>query len=387
YSMRSISAATADNAAQLGGVAANQFVLTTDTRLGDARTPTAGSSNYIQNGTAQQSGSNFNISGNGTAAGTLSGNIVNAAKQYNLESSTFLIGDSGTHNVYLGFGTGTNFGFDNTFLGSTSGGSNTGADNVFLGQAAGAVNTSGNQSAYVGQGSAISNTTGSNNAFLGFESGFANTTGNNNTFVGNQAGFSNTTGSSNTFIGNSAGPPSGTGNLTQSTAIGANAHVTTSNTIVLGTSTEKTTIPGTLAVTGLSSFTTLGAAGSTTLCRNASNQLATCSSSLRYKTNLAPYHRGLELIDKLRPISFTWKDGGMRDLGFGAEDVAKIEPLLVTYNLRGQVEGLKYDRITAVLVNAVKEQQDQISKQKQQIESLTKLVCADHPGAEICKRD
>src|SRR5204863_6487310 len=66
------SAATATNATQLGGVAANQYVLTNDPRLLDARTPTAGSTNYIQNANSQQP-ANFNISGNGTAGGTLSG--------------------------------------------------------------------------------------------------------------------------------------------------------------------------------------------------------------------------------------------------------------------------------------------------------------------------
>jgi len=40
--------------------------------------------NYIQNGTSQQTTSNFNISGNGTAGGTLSGNAVNSTTQYNI---------------------------------------------------------------------------------------------------------------------------------------------------------------------------------------------------------------------------------------------------------------------------------------------------------------
>lgn len=54
----------------------------------------------------------------------------------------------------------------------------------------------------------------------------------------------------------------------------------------------------------------------------------------------------------------------MHDLGLGAEDVAAIEPLLVTYNAKGEVEGVKYDRIGVVLVNAVKEQQAEISSQR-----------------------
>ncbi|PYS38568.1 MAG: hypothetical protein DMF71_16650, partial [Acidobacteria bacterium] len=56
----------------------------------DARSPTANSSNYIQNGTNQQATSNFSISGDGTAAGTLSSNIVNAAKQYNIGGNRIL---------------------------------------------------------------------------------------------------------------------------------------------------------------------------------------------------------------------------------------------------------------------------------------------------------
>src|SRR5947209_1620620 len=57
-------ATTATNASQLGGVAASQYVQTNDSRLTDPRSPSPGSSNYIQNATNAQSGTNFNISGN-----------------------------------------------------------------------------------------------------------------------------------------------------------------------------------------------------------------------------------------------------------------------------------------------------------------------------------
>jgi hypothetical protein len=74
YAIRTLSAMSADtatNANQLGGVAANQFVQTNDSRLSDARAPTAGSANYIQNTTAQQASSNFNITGNGFVGGNV----------------------------------------------------------------------------------------------------------------------------------------------------------------------------------------------------------------------------------------------------------------------------------------------------------------------------
>ncbi len=67
YSIRSL---LADDANRLGGTPANQFVLTNDSRLSDARQPLAGSGNYIQNSGAQQT-ANFNVSGNGFIGGNL----------------------------------------------------------------------------------------------------------------------------------------------------------------------------------------------------------------------------------------------------------------------------------------------------------------------------
>lgn len=86
YAIKSLSAAAADtattatNAQQLGGQAASQFVLTGDARLSDARTPTAGSGNYIQNTTAQQANSNFFISQVGTA-----GQDLNAGREITVD--------------------------------------------------------------------------------------------------------------------------------------------------------------------------------------------------------------------------------------------------------------------------------------------------------------
>ncbi len=147
-----------------------------------------------------------------------------------------------------------------------------------------------------------------------------------------------------------------------------------------------------LHVDGIIRVTTLGAAGSTSICRNASNQISTCSSSLKYKTNFSSYRSGLNLVNKLRPIAFDWKQGGIHDLGLGAEDVAAIEPLLVTYNTKGEVEGVKYDRIGVVLINAVKEQQAQIERQQTVIDELRKTnqafqdaLCELKPSLQICK--
>ena len=106
----------------------------------------------------------------------------------------------------------------------------------------------------------------------------------------------------------------------------------------------------------------------------------------------------MSFVNQLRPITFDWKSGGMKDIGFGAEDVATVDPLFVTYNNKGEVEGVKYDRLSVAFVNAFKEQQGQISSQQSQIESLQQqvkeqkteikafkqIVCSLKPDAKGC---
>jgi hypothetical protein len=121
---------------------------------------------------------------------------------------------------------------------------------------------------------------------------------------------------------------------------------------------------------GLVRFDSLAGGGTTSLCQNPFGQISLCSSSVRYKTSITPFGSGLNLVSRLSPITFNWKQGGLKDLGLGAEDVEKVEPLLVTYNDQGEVEGVKYDRVAVVLINAVKEQQKQIEEQRNQIASL-----------------
>ncbi|MBN2149293.1 MAG: tail fiber domain-containing protein [Anaerolineales bacterium] len=114
----------------------------------------------------------------------------------------------------------------------------------------------------------------------------------------------------------------------------------------------------------------------TPLCRNGTGQISTCgSSSARYKTNIAPLAMGLDVIASLRPVTFDWKSTGEADLGLVAEEVYEISPLLTTMNDEGQIEGVKYDRVSIVLVNAVQEQQAQIA------ELEARLAALDQGGA------
>lgn len=271
----------------------------------------------------------------------------------------------GYSNAFFGYQAGTQNtgGFNNAFFGYLAGNSNQSANsNSFFGSNAGQLTTASNNS-FFGQNTGLRNTTGDSNSFFGVFTGINNSNGSGNTFFGFSAGNNNITGDLNTMIGDGADVGFGSSNLNHATAIGAGAVVKTSNTIVLGREdrSDFVLIPGFLTIPNLA------AAGTTQLCLNAFDRVGNCSSSLRYKTNLAAYSSGLSVINRLRPISFTWKEGGMRDVGFGAEDVEQVDPLLVTYNKQGQVEGVKYDRINVVLVNAIREQQDQIERQQAEV--------------------
>jgi hypothetical protein len=247
----------------------------------------------------------------------------------------------------------------------------------------------GGGNSFFGNSAGVTNTTGIDNSFFGSSAGGGNTSGKENSSIGLGAGGSNRTGNNNTYLGTFA---DGSDALQNATAVGSLAFVTQSNSLVLGSIKGQgrgtadtnvgigTTAPqaklhvaGDARVDGNITLFSLGTATSTqaTLCRNTSSQIAFCnSSSLRYKTNVMNFAGGMNIINHLRPISFTWKADGSKDIGFGAEEVERVAPAFTFRNDKGQIEGVRYDRLGVLFVNAFKEQQQQINQQQQEIEQL-----------------
>jgi hypothetical protein len=111
-----------------------------------------------------------------------------------------------------------------------------------------------------------------------------------------------------------------------------------------------------------------------TLCVTNTDVLKYCgSSSIRYKENVKNFDRGLDDVMRMRPVKFKWKNGDQSDFGLIAEEMRDINPLYVTYH-HGQVEGVKYPQLTAVIVKAVQEQQQEIADLKQEISDLKAAV-------------
>jgi hypothetical protein len=110
--------------------------------------------------------------------------------------------------------------------------------------------------------------------------------------------------------------------------------------------------------------------------RTSDGTLTIASSDIRLKENIATLHGALEAIMKLRGVTFTWKDDpelGER-VGLIAQEVEPVLPELVFTNEVDGFKGINYSEMTAVLIEAVKEQQSMIESQQQQIDRLERLV-------------
>lgn len=97
----------------------------------------------------------------------------------------------------------------------------------------------------------------------------------------------------------------------------------------------------------------------------------TVYSSRRWKENIQPLDGALEKVLRLRGVTFDWKADGKHDIGMIAEEVGEVIPEVVAYEENGtDAKSLDYARLTALLVEAVKEQQGQIVTLQQKVAEL-----------------
>jgi hypothetical protein len=92
-------------------------------------------------------------------------------------------------------------------------------------------------------------------------------------------------------------------------------------------------------------------------------------SDIRLKENVSEIKDALEKILKLQGVNFFWKESGEKSIGLIAQDVEKIFPELVNTDNSG-MKSIDYGRLTAVLIEGIKEQQKEIDLLKQEIKNL-----------------
>jgi hypothetical protein len=324
---------------------------------------------------------------------------------------------TGTHNTATGFNalySNTNGKF-NTANGANALYRNTsGTYNTASGYQALYRDTTGNGNTGSGYQALFSNQTGANNAAFGYISLYHNTsnfntafgsqtlvynsTGDGNTAIGYQALLYNTTGESNTAVGyhsqrgnntNVANTSIGYWSLLQNTGaenIGIGVfgewRLTTGDRNICignegvdgeGYTTRIGTRQTAIYLAGIAGQT-VGAGGSTCYVDNA-GKLGVILSARRFKTDIADMDNASEALLALRPVTFHYKPEldktGIPQFGLIAEEVAKVNPDLVTHDVKGEIYTVRYEAVNAMLLNEFLKEHRKVEQLEKQVAALT----------------
>ena len=107
-------------------------------------------------------------------------------------------------------------------------------------------------------------------------------------------------------------------------------------------------------------------------------------SSRRFKTNIQTLPDALDKVERLRGVSYTLKANGKHEIGVIAEEVGAVVPEVVTYEKNGvDARSVDYTRLTALLIEAAKEQQKLIQQQQRQIQVQQVQIRAQQMAARL----
>jgi uncharacterized coiled-coil protein SlyX len=202
----------------------------------------------------------------------------------------------------------------------------------------------------VGDHALQNNRTASRNTATGAAALNANTTGNRNTAIGVLALSKNTTGNTNIAVGDGAGQ-----NVT-----------TASNVICIGSGGAN--VSNSCYVGQVFGVTS---SGGTAVFVNSNGQLATLTSSARFKEDVEPMDKASEALFALKPVSFRYKKEieatGISQLGLVAEDVEKVSPDLVVRDKEGKPYSVRYDQVNAMLLNEFLKEHRKVEQQERKL--------------------
>ena len=330
-----------------------------------------------------------------------------------------------TGNLNTGVGAGTllfNTGDNNTGTGALALLSNTiGVDNTATGVGALFSNIDGNDNTAIGFQALYSNTSGGGNNAFGSQALLSNISGIRNLAVGSGALSDLTSGDSNVAVGNVALLQGVTVNF--NTALGRRAlfrsqgdqnvglgffaggnlndggnniyvgnvgpvpRGSESNTIRIGMQTATTVTAGNPPVetylmpahtaTFIAGITGTAVTGRPVMI-NANGRLGTPPSSARFKEEIKPMDKSSEAILALKPVMFRYKKevDAERTPQFGlvAEQVEKVNADLVTRDPDGKAFTVRYEAVSAMLLNEFLKEHRKVQEQEATIAELKSIA-------------
>jgi hypothetical protein len=277
-----------------------------------------------------------------------------------LTPENYFIGqESGAHNTT---------GRYNTVVGTRAGQQNTeGSENVMLGHRAGNQNTTGSKNIFIGEGAGEMSIESMENVCIGIGAGAGNN-GSGNLFLGAWSG-TNNVGSGNVFIGSGSGHNLQGSNMllidnmdldpTQSLIYGKFDENKIRLNANVGINTEPDTAFSLKTTGNIEAFN------------------VTETSDARYKTGIHSIQEALEMILSMEGVRYRWNREDYPEknfdqkvhLGFVAQELEEVVPELVVTGGDGY-KSVNYQKVSTILVEAMKQQQQMLEEKDQQIREL-----------------
>lgn len=105
----------------------------------------------------------------------------------------------------------------------------------------------------------------------------------------------------------------------------------------------------------------------------------TAYSDVRLKKNIQTIEKPLEIVSRLRGVTFDWIESGEHSYGLIAQEVEQVLPELVVENVpdpnsvdkdKISIKSVDYSKMVSVLIEAIKEQDDKIARLEALVEKL-----------------
>lgn len=88
------------------------------------------------------------------------------------------------------------------------------------------------------------------------------------------------------------------------------------------------------------------------------------TSDLLVKENVSTFENGLDVVNQLRGVNYTWKENGKKSIGVVAQELEKVLPQLVK---DGEIKSVNYNGLIGVLIEAIKELSNEVEELKKKV--------------------
>jgi hypothetical protein len=338
----------------------------------------------------------------------------------NLTPENYFIGHNsgknttGLYNLFLGYESGlTNLeGKQNTFIGYQSGNSNLDGDNnVYIGYQSGLLNSNGRFNVFLGYQTGLnSNNSAHDNVYIGYGTARDKQQGSGNVMLGKFAGVNSGESLENVIIGNYAGamielqevPSSDSrnnviiGNYAGRNGIGVDNVIiggysgynldpfTSKGNIFIGNEAGRNESgSGKLYIANSSTPNPLIFGDFTSGLLNISGTLQVngeiiSPSDVRLKENILKFTSGLSVVSAINSYYFDWNNVAVKELGMQkkkqigvlAQELEKVLPEAVLIDKKSGYKSVDYMKLTPVIIQAIKEQNQIVSTLEQRVEIL-----------------